>query len=176
MTAQKKNNISKTTEPVKTVIKAIEKTVKLSAKPTVKNVEKVAEVSQEQVVGAIHVADCTLKACENAISFNKCKFEAIIDANSLFTQGMQNLSEVLMSSFQAPIEESTFASKKLYSCKNVQDVVSTYNELVEASYSKAMDQSKKITDLSVKLGEYASAPISKRVNAAVETLSNSLAS
>ena len=85
MTAQKKNSISKTTEPVKTVIKAVEKTVKLAAKPTVENVEKVAEVSQEQVVGAIHVADYTLKACENAILFNKCNFEAIIEANSLLT-------------------------------------------------------------------------------------------
>ena len=176
MTAQKKNNITKTTEPVKIVIKAVEKTVKLAAKPTVENVEKVAEASQEQVVGAVHVTDYTLKACENAISFNKYNFEAIIEANSLFTQGMQNLSEVLMSSFQASIEESTLASTKLFTCENVQDVVSTHNELVEASYSRAMYQSKKITDLSVKLGEYASAPISKRVNAAVETLSNSLAS
>jgi len=53
-------------------------------------------------------------------------------------------------------------------------VFSTLKELVEASYSKAMEQSKKITDLSVKLGQDASVLISKRVNAAVETLSNQL--
>jgi hypothetical protein len=37
-----------------------------------------------------------------------------------------------------------------------------------------MEQSKKITDLSVKLGQNVSVLISKRENAAVETLSNPL--
>jgi hypothetical protein len=46
--------------------------------------------------------------------------------------------------------------------------------LVEASYSKAMEQSKKITDLPVKLGHDASVLTSKRVNVVVETLSNPL--
>ena len=72
------------------------------------------------------------------------------------------------------VEESTSEFKKVFACKNVLNVFSTHKELVEASYSKAMEQSKKITDLSVKLGQDASVLISKRVNAAVETLSNQL--
>jgi phasin family protein len=72
------------------------------------------------------------------------------------------------------LEESTSESKKIFACKNVLNVFSTQKELVEASYSKAMEQSKKITDLSVKLGQDASVLISNRVNAAVETLSNPL--
>jgi phasin family protein len=174
MAAKKKNNTANTTKPVKTVINYVEKIVKLTAKPTVENFEKVAGVSLEQVVGAVHVADYKLKFCENAILVNKYNFEAIIEANMFFTQGLQNLSQVLMLSFQTPVEESTSASTKLFACKNVLDVFSTHKELVEASYSKAMEQSKKITDLSVKLGQDASVLISKRLNAAVETLSNQL--
>ena len=72
------------------------------------------------------------------------------------------------------VEESTSESKKIFACKNVLTVFSTHKELVEASYSKAMKQSKKITDLSTKLGQNASVPMSKRVYAAVETSSNPL--
>ena len=175
MTASKKNNTTKITEPVKSGIKAVEKTVKSAAKATVKNVEKVAELSQEQIADAVKAGDDTFKAYENAISFNKHNFEAIVEANSLFTKGMQTLSQELMSSFQTSIEENASASTKLFACKTVQDVVSTHNELFEASYTKAMDQSKKITDMSVKLNEDASAPISRRVNATIETLSKPLA-
>ena len=42
MTAKKKNNTANTTEPVKTVINVVEKLVKLTAKPNVENLEKVA--------------------------------------------------------------------------------------------------------------------------------------
>jgi phasin family protein len=175
MTASKKNKTTKITEPVEAGLKAVEKTVKSAAKTTVENVEKAAEISLEQVAGAVKAGDDTFKAYETAISFNKANFEAVVEFNSLFTQGMQTLGQELMSSFQASLEENTSASTKLFACKTVQDVVSTQNELFEASCTKAMDQSKKITDMSVKLSENASAPITKRVNATIETLSKPLA-
>ena len=100
MAAKKKNNTANTTEPVKTVINVVEKFVKLTVKPTVENFEKVDGVSLEQVVYAVYVADYKLKFYENAILFNKDNFEAIIEANIFFTHGLQNLSQILMPSFQ----------------------------------------------------------------------------
>ena len=100
MAAKKKNNTANTTEPVKNVINVVEKIIKLTVKPTVENFEKVDGVSLEQVVYAVHVADYKLKFCENVISFNKYNFEAIIEANIFCTQELQNLSQILMPSFQ----------------------------------------------------------------------------
>ena len=100
MAAKKKNNTANTTEPVKTVINVVEKIVRLTVKPTVENFEKVDGVSLEQVVGEVHVADYKLKFYENAILFNKDNFEAIIEANIFCTQELQNLSQILMPSFQ----------------------------------------------------------------------------
>jgi hypothetical protein len=100
MAAKKKNNTANTTEPVKTVINVVEKIVRLTVKPTVENFEKVDGVSLEQVVYAVYVADHKLKFCENVISFNKYNFEAIIEANIFCTQELQNLSQILMPSFQ----------------------------------------------------------------------------
>ena len=100
MAAKKKNNTANTTEPVKNVINVVEKIIKLTVKPTVENFAKVDGVSLEQVVYAVHVADCELKFCKNTISFNKYNFEAIIKANIFCTQELQNLSQILMPSYQ----------------------------------------------------------------------------
>jgi len=48
-------------------------------------------------------------------------------------------------------------------------------ELAQSNYAKALEDSRKISDLSVKVAEAASKPITKRVNAAVEKFSKPIA-
>ena len=49
------------------------------------------------------------------------------------------------------------------------------NDLVKANYEKAMSEGRKITDMTVKLAQDASAPITKRVNVTVEKITKELA-
>ena len=53
--------------------------------------------------------------------------------------------------------------------------VAVQSDLAQAGYSKALDQSRKITDLTTKLVEETSAPIAKQVTITVEKFAKPLA-
>jgi hypothetical protein len=60
-------------------------------------------------------------------------------------------------------------------CKNVLDVVAVHSDLAQASYLKAISQCSKITNLTTKLVEEASAPNAKEVKIVVDKLAKALA-
>ena len=158
-----------------TTVKAA-KTIKADgANDATKSVEKAIEVSQEQVDAAVKASDDAFKAYEDVVSYSKDNFDALLNANTVFTKGLQALNQEITSIFQSNLEVNTAAGKKLLTCNTVQDVVALQNDLIKSSYASAIDQSKKITDMSVKVTDDTTAPLSKRVNVTVETFSKSLA-
>ncbi|MEK9752465.1 MAG: phasin family protein, partial [Rhodospirillaceae bacterium] len=101
--------------------------------------------------------------------------DAMVKANAVFVKGVQNLNKEFFAIAQAMIEENAAVAKKVLGCKSVQDAVAIQNDMVKASYEKAMNDSRKITDMTVKLAEEAAAPLTKRVNVTVEKFTKELA-
>jgi phasin family protein len=73
------------------------------------------------------------------------------------------------------MEDSVVAAQKIFGCKTVADVIDAQAELAQANYAKTLEDSRKISDLSVKVAEAAGKPIAKQVNAAVEKFSKPIA-
>lgn len=177
-----KASVTKTPEalvPVETVVVASQETVdqvvKASTEAATKSVEKAVEVTQEQVAVAAKAGNDVFQAYEDVVTYGKDNFDAVLNANTIFTKGLQNLNEEIFAIFQTSFEANATATKKILACTNVQDVVALQNDLVQEGYSKAMDQSKKITDLSVKVTEQTTAPLSERVSVTVEKFAKPLA-
>ncbi len=63
------------------------------------------------------------------------------------------------------------AFKAMTSVKSVKEALELQTSFARASMEKAVSESGKLTEHSLKLAEQAFAPISARVNAAVETFS-----
>ena len=166
-------------EPVEAAVVATQETVdqvvKASTEAATKSVEKAVEATQEQVAAAAKAGSDVFKAYEDVVTYGKDNFDAVLQANTLFTKGLESLNKEMYAIVQTAFEDNASATKKILACTTVQDVVALQNDLVQDNYSKAMDQSKKITDLSVKVTEESTAPISKRVNVTVEKFAKPLA-
>ena len=147
---------------------------KAAAKAT-KSVETPVAVGQEQVAAAVKAGTEVFKNYEEVIALSKDNVEAVVKANTLFVNGVQDLNKEILAMAQATLEENAVMTKKVLSCTSFQDAVAIQNDLVKANYEKAMTESRKITDMTVKLAEGATAPITKQVNLAVEKFTKELA-
>jgi len=147
---------------------------KAAAKAT-ESVETPVAVGQEQVAAAVKAGTEVFKNYEEVIALNKDNVEAVVKANTLFVNGVQDLNKEIFAMAQATLEENAEMTKKVLSCTSFQDAVAIQNDLVKANYEKAMTESRKITDMTVKLAEGATAPITKQVNLAVEKFTKELA-
>ena len=116
-----------------------------------------------------------LKGYEDAVSYGKEAVDAVMKSNAIFVKGFQDINTALFGLAQTSMEDSVAATQKIFGCKTVADVIDAQSELAQANYAKALDDNRKISDLSVEVAEAASKPIAKQVNAAVEKFSKPIA-
>ncbi len=179
MSESKKTAAKQANETVEAAVAAgketVETVVKAGAEAATKSVEKAVAMSQEQVTAAVKAGAEAFKSYEEAISFGKDNMDAMFKANAILVKGVQDINKELFGLAQESLEENAAVTKKLLGCKSVQDMVAVQNDLTAASYTKAFDQGRKISDMSAKVVEEASKPITKRFNATVEKYTKPLA-
>ncbi|NQU61978.1 MAG: phasin family protein [Rhodospirillales bacterium] len=101
--------------------------------------------------------------------------EAVMKSNAIFVQGVQDINTVIFGLAQAALEDSVAATKTIMGCKTPKDLIEVQADLAKTSYAKAMEDSRKISDMSVKVAEEFSKPIAKQVNATVEKFTKPIA-
>jgi len=99
----------------------------------------------------------------------------VMKSNAIFVKGVQDINAVLFGLAQSSLEDSVAATQKIFGCKTIADVMDTQAELAKAGYAKALEDSRKISDLSIQVAEAASKPLTKQVNATVEKFSKPMA-
>jgi len=153
----------------------VETVVKAGADVAAKGVEKAVTIGQEQVAAAVKAGGQVFKTYEDAVTYGKENVDAIVQANTIMSKGMQDLNKVLFSMMQKNMEETVDLTKKMFGCKSVDDMVKLQSSLLKTNYSKAFDESRKISDMAVKLAEEATAPITERVTVTVEKVAKPIA-
>lgn len=153
----------------------IETVVKAGAEAASKGVERAVAMSREHVSAAVKAGTEAFKSYEDIISFGKDNVDAVVKSNAVLVKGFQDLHNALFGLAQASLEEQVSATKKLLGCKTLKDIMEAQADLARDCYTKALEESRKFTDLSVKLAEDASQPITKRVNATVDKFTKQLA-
>ncbi|MBT7944171.1 MAG: phasin family protein [Alphaproteobacteria bacterium] len=116
-----------------------------------------------------------VKGYEQAVAYGKENVDAVMKSNAIFAKGLQDINAVLFGLAQSSLENSVAATKTLFDCKTVADVIDAQAELAQAGYTKAVEDSRKISEMSAKVAEAASQPITKQVNATVEKFSKPIA-
>jgi len=116
-----------------------------------------------------------IKGYEEVVSYSKEAVDAVMKSNAIMVKGVQDINAVLFSLAQSSLEDSVAATQKIFGCKTVADVMDAQAELAKAGYAKALEDGRKISDLSVQVAEAASKPITKQVNATVEKFSKPIA-
>jgi phasin family protein len=113
-----------------------------------------------------------MKTSEEFVSFGQGNLEAAMKAAQIFASGLQDISKQVAASTQASIEDSVSTLKAIAGVKSVKEVIDLQTSFTRAMMEKAIAESGKLTDASLKLTEQAIAPITARVSLAVEKFSN----
>ena len=130
---------------------------------------------QETFETAIQAGAEAFKGYEDVVGYGKDSVDAVMKSNALFVKGFQDINQALFGLAQASLDNSVAATKKILGCKTVTDGIDAQTEMARAGYAKAIEDSRRITDMSVNLAEEAAQPLTKQVSATVEKFSKPIA-
>jgi len=115
-----------------------------------------------------------MKTAEEFVTFGQGNVEAVVKSGQIWAAGVQDLSKAVAASAQASFEETVSTFKALSGVKSLKDAMDLQSTYARASLEKAMTETGKLTDASLKLAEQTMAPITARVTLAVEKFSKSV--
>ena len=115
------------------------------------------------------------KGYEDVVGYGKDSVDAVMKSNALFVKGVEDINQALFGLARASLDDSAAATKKILGCKTVTDVIDAQAELAQAGYAKAVEDGRRIADMSVKLAEEAAQPLTQQVSATVEKFSKPIA-
>lgn len=108
------------------------------------------------------------KGYEDFAAFGKANIEAFVQANSILAKGVEEFSKEIVSLTQASMESAAAAAKAVLAAKTLKDMVELQADFSKTSFDKFVANSSKLSELGVKVASDAIAPVTARVNVAVE--------
>jgi phasin family protein len=152
----------------RTFDKAVE-ALKQNAETATTTVTSGLEQAQTKVKEGVTRA---MKTAEQMAQFHQGNLEAVVKSGQIWATGLQDLSKHVATNAQTAMEETLSTFRALTSVKSLKEAFELQTSFARASMEKAMAESSKLTETSLKLAEQAYAPITARVNAAVEVFTN----
>jgi phasin family protein len=123
------------------------------------------EKTQEQVKEQM---DKALRTAEELVTFGQGNLEAMIKSSQIWLAGVQDLSKQVASNAQEQVDATVSALRALTGVRSPKEAMEVQANLARNSFEKALTESRRLTDSSVKLAEQAVAPIAARVTLAFE--------
>jgi phasin family protein len=171
--------MSSTKSKAAAVVDSTAETIKETAEATTKGFDKTLSAMKEgmekatkgletQQVKMKESVEKAMKQAEEMMSFGQGNMEALLKASQIFASGLQDISKHLAASSKASMEESVAYTKSLMGVKSVKEAVDLQSGFTRSTIEKAVAETNKVTDASVKLAEQAIAPLTARMTLAVE--------
>jgi phasin family protein len=108
---------------------------------------------------------------EELVAIGKDNLEAMTTSGKIWAAGVQDLSTQFAATAKASLEESVAAFKALTTVKSVREAIDLQATYSKNAVAKALAESSKLTEASLKLTEQAMAPLTARVAVAVGAFS-----
>lgn len=112
--------------------------------------------------------DKAMKTAEELVSFGQGNLEAMVKSGQIWAAGVQDLSKQMAASAQAQVDQTMATLKALAAVKSLKEAIELQSSLARASVEKAVAETGKLTDASLKLAEQTWAPITARVSLVAE--------
>ena len=109
-----------------------------------------------------------MKTAEELMSFSQGNLEAMVKCGQIWAAGVQDIGKQIAANAQASFDETMSTFKALSSAKSLKDAFDLQASLARSTLEKTVAESGKLTDASMKLTEQALAPLTARVNLAME--------
>jgi phasin family protein len=104
-------------------------------------------------------------------AIGKENFEAFTASSKIWMAGVQDLTKQFAATAKTSLEESVATFKALSTVKSVQEAIELQTSYSKTAIAKALAESTKLTEASMKLTEEALAPITARFAVAAGTFS-----
>lgn len=111
---------------------------------------------------------------EEATNFSSSNLDAAVQAVSVVAEGIKDINQAICSSIQQSLQTAMSTGKAMMGVKSLRDLVELQSEYIKSTYSTAIADSTKISEIATRCSSQASAPISARVNEVVEKVSSSV--
>jgi phasin family protein len=109
-----------------------------------------------------------MKTAEEFVSFNQGNVEAFMRSGQIWFAGVQDLGKQFVATAQAQFDETVSTFKAMAGVKSLKEAMDLQSSLARTSLDKAVAETGKITDASLKLAEQTLAPLTARMTLAVE--------
>ena len=109
-----------------------------------------------------------MKTAEEMFAFGQGNFDAVTKSGQIFATGMQDMTQLFTAAARASFDDTVSAFKALGAAKSVKEAMDLQTSLLRSTMEKAVSQTSRITDSSIKLSEQAFAPIGARLSLAAE--------
>jgi phasin family protein len=113
-----------------------------------------------------------MSTAEQLTQFHQGNVEAVVKSSQIWATGLQDMSKHFASRAQTTMEETMSTLRAMSSVKSLQEAFELQSSFARSSLEKALSEGTKLTETGMKLAEQAVAPITARVNAAVEVLTH----
>jgi len=130
---------------------------------------------EQGVAQATKAAEGLAKAAEEAAEFGRGNFEAMTKSAQLWTVGAQDIARQYFAVAQAYTDTALEGAKALAAVKSLKEAAEIQASFAKTAMEKAMNDAAKINEATVKLTETAFAPITARVQVAMEKMGRPLA-
>jgi len=112
--------------------------------------------------------DKAMKTAEEMVSFGQGNLEALVKCSQIWAAGVQDLSKQFAASAQAQVDQTMATWKALAGVKSLKEAMELHTTLARSSVEKAVAETSKLTDASMKLAEQTFAPLTARMSLAAE--------
>jgi phasin family protein len=109
-----------------------------------------------------------MKTAEELVSFSQGNLEAIVKSGQIWAAGMQDLGKQVAASAQAQVDQAMATLKALANVRSLKEAIDLQSSLTRSSVEKAVTETGKLTDASLRLAEQMLAPLTARVTLAAE--------
>ena len=123
------------------------------------------QTTQAQVKENVEKA---MKTAEELLAFNQGTFEALVQSGKIWSTGVQDITQQVVASAQASLDETLATYRALAAVKSLKEAVELQTSLARSAMEKAVSETGRITDASMKLAEQVIAPLTERFSLAVE--------
>jgi phasin family protein len=109
-----------------------------------------------------------MKTAEELMAFSQGNLEAMVKCGQIWAAGVQDIGKQIAANAQASFDDTMSTFKAMSSVKSLKDAFDLQASLARSTLEKTVAESGKLTDASMKLTEQALAPLTARVNLAME--------
>jgi phasin family protein len=103
------------------------------------------------------------------LRFGQANVEAFVKSGQIWAAGLQELTKLFATTTKASFDESVATFKAISSAKSVTEAIDLQSTFATSVVEKALAESNKLINTSIKLTEQTLAPITARMTVAAET-------